>query len=187
MAIDTYTLADLAQELRTITSQCEDPQDVIMRVKPFAERAALDKDWLQPEHYTCDAEQGFGVHLLHEEADHTLAIFAIAWLPDRGAPPHNHGTWAVVAGVDGPETNTFWQRLDDGLRPGYADVVYHGEKVFGPGEVIAFLPHEIHSVTNHTEKITVSLHIYGKHLNHTGRSQFDVEQKTEMPFLIKEQ
>ncbi len=187
MAIDTYTLADLAQELQTITSQCEDPQDVIIRVKPIAERAALDKDWLQPEHYTCDAEQGFGVHLLHEEADHTLAIFAIAWLPDRGAPPHNHGTWAVVAGVDGPETNTFWKRLDDGLRPGCADVVYHGEKVFGPGEVIAFLPHEIHSVTNHSEKITVSLHIYGKHLNHTGRSQFDVEQKTEMPFLIKEQ
>ena len=57
MAIDTYTLADLAQELQTITSQCEDPQDVIIRVKPIAERAALDKDWLQPEHYTCDAEQ----------------------------------------------------------------------------------------------------------------------------------
>lgn len=187
MARKIYTLADLAQALRSITSECEDPQDIISRVGPCAERAALGKEWLQSEHYTCDTEQGFGVHLLHEEADHSLAIFAIAWLPGRGAPPHNHGTWAVVAGVDGLETNTFWKRLDDGSRPGYANVVYNGEKTFGPGEVVAFLPHELHSVTNKTEEITVSLHIYGKHLNYTGRSQFNVEQKTEMPFIVKAQ
>jgi predicted metal-dependent enzyme (double-stranded beta helix superfamily) len=66
-------------------------------------------------------------------------------------------------------------------------VVYSGGNFFGPGEVVAFLPHELHSVTNDTENITVSAHIYGKHLNHTGRSQFDVEQKTEMPFIVKEQ
>jgi predicted metal-dependent enzyme (double-stranded beta helix superfamily) len=187
MAIDTYTLADLAQDLRTISSEYDDPQDITLRVKTCAERAALANAWLQPEHYTCDTEQGFGVHLLHEEADHTLAIFAISWLPGRGAPPHNHGTWAVVAGVDGMETNTFWKRLDDGSRAGYANLVYNGEKAFGPGEVIAMLPHELHSVTNETEAVTVSLHIYGKHLNYTGRSQFDVEQKAERPFIVKEQ
>jgi predicted metal-dependent enzyme (double-stranded beta helix superfamily) len=142
-------------------------------------------DWLQADHYLCDEEQGFGVHLLHEEADHRLAVFAIAWLPGRGAPPHNHGTWAVVAGVDGPETNTFWKRLDDGSQPGYAEIAWNGEKVFGPGEVVAFLPHEIHSVTNETQAVTVSLHVYGKHLNYTGRSQFDGAAKTETPFLIR--
>lgn len=187
MAVETYTLADLAQDLRAIRNQSDNPEEIILRVRPFAKRAALDRAWLQPEHYTCDTEQGFGVHLLHEEADHTLAIFAISWLPGRGAPPHNHGTWAVVAGVDGMETNTFWKRLDDGSRAGYADLAYNGEKAFGPGEVIAMLPHELHSVTNETEAVTVSLHIYGKHLNYTGRSQFDVEQKIEKPFIVKEQ
>jgi predicted metal-dependent enzyme (double-stranded beta helix superfamily) len=187
MMKDTYTVADLAQDLRNISRACNDPQEIIMRVKPCAERAALNPAWLQPEHYTCDPEQGFGVHLLHEEADHRLAIFALSWLPGRGAPPHNHGTWAVVAGVDGMETNTFWKRLDDESRPGYADLVYNGEKAFGPGEVIAMLPHELHSVTNETEAVTVSLHIYGKHLNYTGRSQFDVKRKTEKPFIVKEQ
>jgi predicted metal-dependent enzyme (double-stranded beta helix superfamily) len=37
--------------------------------------------------------------------------------------PHNHGTWAVVAGVYGPERNAFWKRLDDGSRPGCAKSV----------------------------------------------------------------
>jgi predicted metal-dependent enzyme (double-stranded beta helix superfamily)/rhodanese-related sulfurtransferase len=180
-----YTLDDFVQELRHITAATHDPQVIMRRVSPLAQRLAVAKDWLQPAHYLCDQEQGFGVHLLHEEADHTLAVFAIAWLPERGAPPHNHGTWAVVAGVDGVETNTFWKRLDDGSRPGYAEISSNGEKIFGPGEVVAFLPHDIHSVTNNTQAVTVSLHVYGKHLNYTGRSQFDVAAKTETPFLIR--
>jgi predicted metal-dependent enzyme (double-stranded beta helix superfamily) len=118
MAIKTYTLTDFVQDLRAITSASDDPHDIIVRLSPLAKRLAMTRDWLQPEHYTCDSEQGFGVHLLHEEPDHTLAVFAIAWLPGRGAPPHNHGTWAVVAGVDGLERNVFWKRLDNGVQPG---------------------------------------------------------------------
>lgn len=187
MAIDTYTLSHYTEDLQTIAAEVDDPQEIIIRVAPLVQRLAESKDWLEPGHYTCDPEQGFGVHLLHEEPNHTLAVFAIAWLPGRGAPPHNHGTWAVVSGVDGLEKNTFWKRLDDGSHPGYAEVVWNGKKTFGPGEVIAFLPHEIHSVTNEIDRVTVSLHTYGMHLNYTGRSQFDIENNIEMPFLVKEQ
>jgi len=187
MAIATYTLADYIQDLRAVTSETQDPDEITARVGLLAERAALSRAWLQPHHYACDPEQGFGVHLLHEEPDHTLAVFAIAWLPGRGAPPHNHGTWAVVAGVDGLETNVFWKRVDDGTRPGYAEIRQNGEKLFSSGEVVAFLPHEIHSVVNETAAVTVSLHTYGKHLNYTGRSQFDPEARVEKPFIVKEQ
>ena len=186
MAVTVYTLPALVQDLRSITAAADDPQEIISRVGPLVQELALSKAWLQPDYYTCDSEQGFGVHLLHQEPDHTLAVFAIAWLPGRGAPPHNHGTWAVVSGVDGLETNTFWRRRDHGSRPGYADVVWNGAKIFGPGEVLAFLPHEIHSVTNETDRVALSLHVYGMHLNYTGRSQFDVEQKREAPFMVKE-
>lgn len=184
---DPYTLTEFVQDLRSIAAQTRDAREIIPRVRPLARRLSLLKEWLQQHHYECDLEQGFGVHLLHEEPDHTLAVFAIAWRPGRGAPPHNHGTWAVVTGVDGPERNTFWKRLDDGSRPGYAEIISEGTRVFGPGEVVSFLPDDIHSVTNETDQVTVSLHIYGKHLNYTGRSQFDPNAKTEMPFIVKQQ
>jgi hypothetical protein len=32
----------------------------------------------------------------------------------------------------------------------------------------------------------VSLHVYGKHLTYTGRSLFDLEAKTEAPFIVKQ-
>jgi hypothetical protein len=31
----------------------------------------------------------------------------------------------------------------------------------------------------------VSLHVYGMHVNHTVRSQFDPERRTEMPFKLR--
>jgi predicted metal-dependent enzyme (double-stranded beta helix superfamily) len=185
MASDFYNLPEFIEDLRRTVGETSEPAAVIARLRPLVQRLALAKEWLRPQHYECDPEQGFGVHLLHEEPDHTLAVFAIGWLPGRGAPPHNHGTWAVVAGVDGPEKNVFWKRLDDGSRPGYAEIRKAGERTFGPGEVVAFLPDDIHSVTNETEQVTVSLHVYGKHLNYTGRSQFDPEKNAEMPFIVQ--
>jgi predicted metal-dependent enzyme (double-stranded beta helix superfamily) len=185
MQSETYTLPHFVHDLRSIAAQTQDAREIITRVRPLARRLSLAEGWLRQHHYECDMKQGFGVHLLHEESDHTLAVFAIAWRPGRGAPPHNHGTWAVVAGVDGPEKNTFWKRLDDGSRPGYAEIISEGERVFGPGEVVSFLPDDIHSVANETDAVTVSLHVYGKHLNYTGRSQFNPSANTEMPFLIR--
>jgi predicted metal-dependent enzyme (double-stranded beta helix superfamily) len=186
MAIAMYTLEQFVRDLRGVTTETADPREIITRVRPLARDLALAREtWLSPKLYGVDPAQGFGVHLLHEEADHTLAVMAVAWAPGRGAPPHNHGTWAVVAGVDGPETNIFWKRLDDGTRPGHAEIERQAAKVFDAGEVVSFLPDAIHSVVNETDRITVSLHIYGRHLNYTGRSQFDPEKKTETPFLVK--
>ncbi len=187
MSDDGYSLEDYVGDLRDISARCEDDREVIGEVRPLARRLALAKTWLKPEHYKCNEEQGFGVHLLHEEPDHSLAVFAVSWLPGRGAPPHNHGTWAVVSGVDGPEENSFWDRLDDGSREGHAEISKRAAKSFVEGEVVALEPDHIHSVMNHSDRVTVSLHTYGMHVNHTDRSQYDIEKNLEIPFTVIEQ
>ena len=35
----------------------------------------------------------------------------------------------MVVGVDGPEKNVFFERTDDGRRPGYAELKKIGEKI----------------------------------------------------------
>ncbi len=180
----SFGIAELAEALREAAAEATGDQDMIERVRPLAERAAAETGWLEPSMYACDEEQGFGLHLLHEEEDHSLAVFAAAWLPGRGAPPHNHGTWAVVTGVDGPEKNTFWKRLDDGSEKGRARIEKLGEAVIQPGQVVSLLPDEIHSVLNETDRVTVSLHLYGRHLSNVTRSQFDPERGIEEPFIV---
>jgi predicted metal-dependent enzyme (double-stranded beta helix superfamily) len=182
---ESYALDSYIQDLRQITRETDDEEAIITRVGPLAQRLALDKGWLQEKHYDADPEQGFGVHLLHEEPDHTLAVFVVSWLPSRGAPPHDHGTWAVVAGVEGPERNISYKRLDDGTRPGYAELSVKNDLIATEGELICMKTGGIHSVQNDFDSVTLSLHTYGKHFNHTNRSQFDPQTNEKKDFIVK--
>ena len=186
--MDTYSISNLAVDLRSAIGEAGDERDILSRVRPLAQRAALSKDsWLEERFYGADPQQGFGVHLLHEDPGHGLTIFAVSWLPNRGAPPHDHGTWAVIAGVDGPEKNEFFERLDDRSRPGHAELKKVGEKVFRVGDVLAMRTGQIHSIWNESSSTSLSLHIYGRNIQFTGRSQFDVQGKSETPFVLKVQ
>jgi predicted metal-dependent enzyme (double-stranded beta helix superfamily) len=180
-----YSINDYVADLRKITRETCDEDEIISRVGPLARRLALGKEWLQQKHYETNAEQGFGAHLLHEEPDHSLAVLVVNWLPGRGAPPHDHGTWAVVAGVEGIERNTSYKRLDDRSRPDYAELEIKNQINAAEGELICMKTGGIHSVQNDTDGVTLSLHTYGKHVNHTTRSQFDLESNEKKDFIVR--
>lgn len=180
-----YTLERLIEDMRHVMADRASEQETIAALRPLVRQFALSGLWRESREYWADHEQGFGAHLLHEEPDHSLSVFAASWLPGRGAPPHDHGTWAIVVGVDGSERNVFFERTDDRSRPGYAELRPIGEQMLGPGEVLAIPSGTIHSVSNDSERVTLSLHVYGKHINFTHRSQFDLEHRTEKPFIVK--
>lgn len=185
MKENAYSLDQFVTDLRRTARDGRDEHGILATLRPLAQRLALSGSWRDPRHYQADSGQGYGVHLLHEEPDHTLAVFAVSWLPGRGIQPHDHGTWAIVVGVDGPENNVFWQRIDDRSSPGYAELRQSGEKVFRPGDVLAMPAGTIHSVRNESNQVTLSLHVYGKHVNFTQRSQFDPDKHSESPFILK--
>jgi len=181
----SYTLDQYVRDLRTITAQEADLAKITDLVAPLAKKFAQSPELRRPEYRECDVEQGFGVHLLHEEPNHDLAVFLISWLPNRGTTPHNHKTWAVVVGIEGQEQEINYDRLDDGAKPGYADLRRSGEQVMSTGDIARCYPEHIHTVRNVGKDISMSLHTYGRHINYTGRSEFDVEHKREKPYVIK--
>jgi len=114
----SYTLDQYVHDLRTIAAQETDPVKITDLVAPLAKKFAQSPELRRPEYRECDDEQGFGVHMLHEEPNHDLAVFLVSWLPNRCTTPHNHKTWAVVVGIEGQEQEISYYRLDDGTTRG---------------------------------------------------------------------
>jgi predicted metal-dependent enzyme (double-stranded beta helix superfamily) len=185
--MNNYSVESYIRDIRNVVQEEVTQKSITERIKPLAERLAEDKSWIKEEYYKVDSDQGFGLHLLHEESDHELAVFVIAWAPGKGLAPHNHKTWAVVAGIEGQEHETNYKRIDDGLKKGFAELKKTHEETLYPGKAVCCLPEDIHSVWNNGTELALSIHTYGKHLNHTGRSIFDIASKTETPCVVRVQ
>ena len=127
--MNNYSVESYIKDIRNVVSEEVTQKSITERIKPLAQRLAGEKSWIKPEYYNVNDEQGFGLHLLHEEEDHRLAVFVIAWAPGKGLAPHNHKTWAVVAGIQGQEHETNYKRLDDGSKNGFADLMKTNEEV----------------------------------------------------------
>ena len=116
----------------------------------------------------------------------------MCWQAGSGVAPHDHQTWGVVVGLDGEEVNTMWRRLDDGTREGHArqargapprpKLERASEVTLRRGDVIKLLPDDIHSVANRSHTDALSLHIYGRDLDHVTRSQFDPLANVQRPY-----
>jgi predicted metal-dependent enzyme (double-stranded beta helix superfamily) len=181
---ETYTLQHYIDDLRQLAAATDDENEIFKQLAPLAGRVVADPSWLQSKHHQSDEEQGFGVHLLHEEDDHSLAVFVVNWMPGRGTPPHDHGTWAVVAGIEGVEHNVRYARVDDASRDDFAELEVKKAFNAGPGEVLCIRTGGIHKVSNETDALTLSLHTYGCHVNYTNRSQFNLDTNERKGFKL---
>ncbi len=179
-AIDT-----LVTDIKAMLATTSDPAEITNRVAELAKPLATDKSWIEPRFYETDDDQGIGIVVLHKEPDDGLLIETVCWQAGRGVAPHDHRTWGVVIGLEGEETNVTWRRLDDGATAGHAELEKAAETTVRCGDVCRLMPADIHSVRNDGAEDSMSLHIYGRDLATTGRSEFDPINKVERPCPVR--
>jgi hypothetical protein len=67
-------------------------------------------------------------------------------------PAHDHGTCEANMIYSGRLAHTVYKRVDDGKRPGHADLEVIDDRVLGPGDISVMVPPvEIHSFMGMTE------------------------------------
>jgi predicted metal-dependent enzyme (double-stranded beta helix superfamily) len=97
---------------------------------------------------------------LAEDARCGIALYLVSDAPGTVSPPHEHLTWAVIAGIRGVEANTLYRILDSESR----EVEVCAEVLVGAGQSLVLPERAIHSTAALGATATYHLHLYGKPL-----------------------
>lgn len=107
---------------------------------------------------------------LYRSREHGYEVIAITWGPGQDSVVHDHGdTWGVESVMRGRLEVTDYRLKAQ--RRALSELHVAGSHVLEPGAVISLLPpHDLHQCRNASAAgPTVSLHVYGKHLEHVKR------------------
>lgn len=113
------------------------------------------------------------IYRLAEDADGGYALYLSLGEPGKAQPPHDHTTWAIIAGVAGNERNEVYAR-SAGAEPG-RDVLTHVRRVdVAVGDSIVLGPADVHTIELVGDAPGAHLHFYGLALDRLhGRVVFE--------------
>jgi len=98
--------------------------------------------------------------------------------PREASAVHEHRSWWVLRVVNGEEYYTEYERLDDGIREGYAELRAGQERLLHPGDVLTALEPVIHLHRDYQGQTVDELMLLGDNPGQTPIRRFDPEAKT---------
>jgi predicted metal-dependent enzyme (double-stranded beta helix superfamily) len=137
--------AKFIEELRQIWAAKADIRSRMEAAKPVLEQLVKD-DGLRAISATWPSTEGGKNLLLYVDPDHGFAINAVVRVPGRKGRPHDHGeAWVLYGVLDGTESLERYDRLDDGSKPGHAEIKLTSVTSGSQGKVDLVPPHDIHA------------------------------------------
>jgi predicted metal-dependent enzyme (double-stranded beta helix superfamily) len=136
---------DFVAQLRAIWQAESDNQRRMERAKPLLEQLVKDEG-LKAHSARWPSTEGFKNLLLYVDPQHHFAINAVVRSPGRVGGVHDHAdAWVLYGVLDGAESLERYERIDDGSRPGYAELQLASVTTGTQGRVDLVPPHAIHA------------------------------------------
>jgi len=132
-------------DLRAIWEAESDNQSRMQNAKPLLERLVNDPG-LKAHSARWPSTEGYKNLLLYVDPRHNFVINAVVRMPGRVGGVHDHAdAWVLYGVLDGAESLERYERIDDGSRPGYAEVRLASVTTGTQGKVDLVPPHAIHA------------------------------------------
>jgi len=132
-------------ELRAIWAANVDNQSRMQKAKPALEKFVMDPA-LKAHSAEWPSTEGHKNLLLYVDPDHDFVINAVVRVPGRKGSIHDHADcWVLYGLLDGTESLERYDRVDDGSKPGYAEVKLASVTTGTQGKVDLVPPRAIHA------------------------------------------
>jgi predicted metal-dependent enzyme (double-stranded beta helix superfamily) len=170
--------AKFIDELRAIWAAKTDVKSRMEAAKPALERLVRDNG-LKAISAKWPSTEGGKNLLFYVDPDYGFAINAVVRVPGRRGRPHDHGdAWVLYGVLDGTESLERYQRIDDGSRPGHAEIKMTSVTTGSQGKVDLVPPHDIHAEQG-GEARSVAIILRSQKLGGTNiQHGFNVAEKT---------
>ena len=132
-------------DLRAIWAAQGDDQRRMEAAKPLLEGLVLDPA-LKAHSASWPSTEGRKNLLLYVDPDHHFVINGVVRMPGRTGSVHDHAdAWVLYGVIDGTESLERFDRVDDGSRPGYAELRLASVTTGSQGKVDLVPPRAIHA------------------------------------------
>jgi|CXWL01.1.fsa_nt_gi rhodanese-related sulfurtransferase/predicted metal-dependent enzyme (double-stranded beta helix superfamily) len=157
-------VGELIGRVRAIESQAGVTRASLDLIKAELIALASRTELFPAAHFANNPGRAGTIYHLAEDPDGRFALYGSAGVPGKAQPPHNHTTWASIAGVYGDEHNVFYERMDRGEVPGEGKLQKTHELTIRRGTACAMLPGDFHTIEVTSKVESLHLHLYGKTL-----------------------
>ena len=132
-------------ELRSVWASEPDMERRMEKAKPLLEKLVMDKE-LKVHSTRWPSTEGQKNLLFYVDPDYDFAINGVVREPGRTGSVHDHANaWVLYGVLDGTESLERYDRMDDGSRPGYAEVKLSSVTTGSQGKVDLVPPYDIHA------------------------------------------
>lgn len=165
---------DLTQLVDSTTDECV----VLARGRELLADLVSDADWLPDEYATARSDR-YAQYLLHCDPLERFSMVSFVWGPGHRTPVHNHTVWGLVGVLCGAEQSEKYE-LREGL-PAAVGI----SQVMTRGEIEAVSPTigDWHRVTNASDGVSISIHVYGGNVGALHRLKFDETARQCVDFV----
>ncbi|RTD86566.1 sulfurtransferase [Variovorax atrisoli] len=155
--------AFLAQARSLLLPGAGAPGDTLQAVADALVRLGQQRSLFPAAHFPVDAQRPAQVYRLAEDVDGGFALYLSAGLAGKAQPPHDHTTWAVIAGVEGNERNVLYRR-EKTADPARDALVHQRTVDVASGSAVVLLPDDVHTIELVDGQDGRHLHFYGRAL-----------------------
>jgi predicted metal-dependent enzyme (double-stranded beta helix superfamily) len=138
-------LDQFIRALQAVWAAHAENQSRMEKAKPLLEKFVLDPA-VKAHSATWPSTEGHKNLLLYVDPDHDFVINAVVRMPGRTGSVHDHAdAWVLYGLLDGTESLERYDRVDDGSRPGHAEVKLSSVTTGTQGKVDLVPPRAIHA------------------------------------------